>query len=123
MFTSSCNAASHVSVPNAPHLTAYLQFAKAPDADDQIKAKVVECFNFVDPDTAGAIYPDIDFSLNSKADLFIRTCPAGDEVRVRGDLSALGAWARPYLRRLRVNQILPDSPEQLADRKILLPEG
>lgn len=109
-FSSSCNPGSHIVVPQSPFLTALLQYAKAPQEEiawQGLSTRVP----YLDPWEVMNIFPMIDTTTNRHVDQYVGQCAIDQKIHRHSSLASLGEWSVPYLRQMRINQILMEDPE------------
>ena len=104
LVTSSCHPGSHISIPEAPFLTAAIQhhcgFSRRADMNKR----------FISPMEAKTFFPSYDYSKNMVVDSFIGQCRA--DIRNCMGQWGTGDWAIPYFKQFRVNAILGASDER-----------
>lgn len=101
----SCHPSSHISVPCAPYLTAFVQHGQAPNYDDYDQKPI----EYLTPEKAASIFPEVIFSMNMNADDFVSTCAIAPELRIY-DAAGIGIWAGEYLTALKCNHIRRNNP-------------
>ena len=103
----SCHPGSHIVVPNAPFLTALLQYSSAREFGElNDNDRDFTKYNYLSPEQGAALFPYIDFSKNLYIDQYIGECTTDSDLRMY-KVIGLGQWAQPYLKRLRINSIVP----------------
>lgn len=109
-FSSSCNPGSHLVAPNAPHLTALLQYAASPYSSIGSQQRLGG-LEYLSPDEGRVLFPTFDFSANGLLDQYIATCTVRPEVKYCLTSSGIGEWTVPYLTTLRRNRYLMENPD------------
>jgi len=119
LISRSCHAGSHFVAPEAPHLTALLQWAQSPDNNGETeRTRTLLSSPYLHPDEGKIPFPEVNFESNREIDRFIRTCACHNKVSVFTVSAGLQEWAIPYLRKLRQNKI---SWEEGLHGKLYLP--
>ena len=101
MIGSSCHPGSHYVVPKAPFLTALLQYRQAHERELDIE--------YMCPAEGEKIFKQADWQTNRDIDEFLGKCiidPTTSYFKCRG---GVGAWTRPYLRQMKINQFLKEN--------------
>lgn len=99
----SCNPGSHTLVPRAPHLTALIQYANAPEG----YGFGVQTFQqYLEPEMGERLFPEWNFDGNAAIDAWIAKCTVDNNVRLKENTVGIGLWAIPFLRQLRINKLL-----------------
>lgn len=111
-FSSSCNPGSHIVVPDAPYLSALLQYAGSPsEFGDRERHQIIKNLSFYRPDEAKALFPGFDFSPNQAIDRYIASCAVNPDVKFYHTSSGIGEWVIKYLRQMRLNRLaMLDAP-------------
>ena len=104
MMSRSCHPGSHYVVPQAPYLTAFLQYAQAPENSDgaQRDGNSLEVV-YMTPEEAEILYQDVNFSQNAKIDSYIRSCVIDTSISFLRTKGGLGRWSTGFLATLRRN--------------------
>jgi hypothetical protein len=102
MMERSCHPGSHYIVPQAPYLTAFLQYAQAP----QIREERPITIQYLTPEDGEKLFPYCKFDSNTELDAYVRRCAISLDVSFFNTTGGLGKWSLPLLRELRRNQIL-----------------
>jgi hypothetical protein len=108
MPTGSCHPGSHYVIPDAPYLTAILQYAQAPEREYQGRRggwhhnKQLEIV-YAAPDEGKAIFPQHDYHCNRIVDSYVARCAVHKDVSFARIDGAIGKWAWPFLKGLRRN--------------------
>jgi hypothetical protein len=103
MMGRSCHPGSHFVAPNAPMLTALLQYAQAPSMEEKYAEGRTSLITYMAPNQAGSLFPACDFTVNSEIDEYIGKCVIDPKVIYCKVGSGLGEWSKPYLRVMRNN--------------------
>jgi hypothetical protein len=101
MMSGSCHPGSHFVIPNAPHLTALLQYAQAPEMNSNRTILI----DYMTPDEAEKLFPTCRFDKNTGIDQYISRCVISPKVLLGKVLGGLGMWSKPYIAFLRRNFI------------------
>lgn len=99
----SCHPGSHLVVPKAPHLTALMQWQKAPRNNEY--QELSEVITYMDPLMCEMEFEGVDFSENEKIDALISHCIVEPSVSAYNVIGGLGEWAAPILKSLRNNAL------------------
>lgn len=111
-FFGSCNPGSHVVIPGAPFLSAIVQYAAAPqESGIDVVSGVDTSAVYLDPWEVSHIFPTLNLSINKLVDNYIGKCAIDRSIRRSSSLASLGAWAVPYLRQMRINNLLMEEPD------------
>jgi hypothetical protein len=102
-FSASCNPGSHLVVPDAPYLSALLQYAASPKEGGS-NSKIIKRVTYLTPDEGVAAFLGYDFSANRSVDGYIASCAAHPGVRYHHNSEGVGDWVVGYLNRLRHNR-------------------
>ena len=106
LIARSCHAGSHFVVPEAPHLTALLQWAQSPDNNGETtRTRSLLSSPYLRPEDGKIVFPEVNFDSNKEIDKFIRMCACNDKVSCHTVAAGLQEWAIPFLRTLRQNKI------------------
>jgi hypothetical protein len=120
-FTRSCNAGSHVVVPQAPHLTALLQWDRTPSTSGRADLAVIaRQLGYISPSQAELVFPGVKFGRNCFADTVVSTLCVSEKVRYTADMVGLGEWVVPYLRTLRTNHLRLGDPNHVTGLQLAL---
>lgn len=107
----SCHPGSHFSIPEAPFLTALLQWAQSPEGGnpqnkmmwDQEVKRAEFLVKYLSPEEGKIYFPQANYSRNAIVDNYISKCCVGHKVTIDRTLAGVGEWSRPYLKKLRRN--------------------
>lgn len=106
MPTGSCHPGSHYTVPDAPFLTSLLQYAQAPFKPDEEPAIKWDFRTvYASPDEGKAIFSNWDFHCNKIVDSYVARCAVQKDVSFIKIDRAIGKWAWPFLKELRMNSV------------------
>jgi hypothetical protein len=125
LIARSCHPGSHYTVPQAPYLTALLQFAQAPNIDEDNNRERERSLeinqHYLSPWEAEMIFPTVPWDKNKEIDEFISKCVVND-VSFFKTFGGPGQWSIPYLRTLNRNRFNFSKPILVDTTKITIGE-
>jgi hypothetical protein len=116
-FGGSCHPSSHYVVPEAPHISALLQYQKAPklnhytgsgsswdatNLDDLAKKMIID---FMTPDEGQDLFPFENWGLNGAIDSLVKRLPCEATTSFYNTLGGLREWAAEPLKMMRRNAL------------------
>lgn len=116
-FGGSCHPSSHYVVPEAPHISALLQYKKAPKLeqlsnsnkvcelqclDDLAKKMIID---FMTPDEGQDLFPFENWGLNGAIDSLVKRLPCEATTSFYNTLGGLREWAAEPLKMMRRNAL------------------